>query len=263
MAQLAEIAGVLSEHSPPHSWMLVGGLMVQVHALAAGLSPSRATEDVDLAINLTAPDVAAANVLGALRGLGYDVVDPLDRDGPLHRLTREGQHIDLLVPDHPPRNEATRRRYRIGGRELFSAEGVSQALARPQQARIALAGTQSFTVTVPNLLGALVLKGAAWKADNRAARRHLEDAVTLAACVEDAVPYLSDLRGNDRRRLRGLHEALASGDPALARLGAAEAVRVQDTMRILATAPGPTQRRPMVEGAPLDWAPSVRGPLGR
>lgn len=262
MAQLAEIAGVLAEHSPPHSWMLVGGLMVQVHAMAAGLSPSRATEDVDLAINLTAPDVAAANVLGALRGLGYDVVDPLDRDGPLHRLTREGQHIDLLVPDHPPRNEATRRRYRIGGRELFSAEGVSQALARPQQARIALAGTPSFTVTVPNLLGALVLKGAAWKADNRAARRHLEDAVTLAACVEDAVPYLDDLHGNDRRRLRGLHDALASGEPALARLDDAKALRAQDALRILATAPVPSRRRAAVEGAPLGWAPSTRGPLG-
>lgn len=37
---------------PAGSWVLVGGLMVHVHALRAGVKASRPTTDVDLLLNI-------------------------------------------------------------------------------------------------------------------------------------------------------------------------------------------------------------------
>lgn len=42
----------LAEHLTPGSWTLVGGLMVQLHALHAGLEPPRTTVDVDVLLHI-------------------------------------------------------------------------------------------------------------------------------------------------------------------------------------------------------------------
>lgn len=66
------------------------------------------------------------------------------------------------------------------------------------------------TVPLPNLHGAIVLKAAAHMEDSRDRDRHLLDAVTLLACIEDIQPIVDGLQGSGRRRilhvLRSLHE---------------------------------------------------------
>src|SRR5665647_828743 len=67
-----EIASVL----PPRSWVLVGGLMVQLHARAAAVEEIRPTHDVDALIDVMAAGVSMAGITGALAARGFEVVDP-------------------------------------------------------------------------------------------------------------------------------------------------------------------------------------------
>lgn len=56
-------------------------------------------------------------------------------------------------------------------------------------------------IPAPTLHGALVLKAAAHTFDSRDRERHLEDALTLLACIVDIEPILVDLHGSDRKRI--------------------------------------------------------------
>lgn len=63
-------------------------------------------------------------------------------------------------------------------------------------------------LVIPNVRGALVLKGAAYREDSRDRARHLEDGVMLLACVEDPRDVLTGLSQRSRGRLRTLVRAL-------------------------------------------------------
>jgi hypothetical protein len=78
---------------------------------------------------------------------------------------------------------------------------------------------------VPTLHGALVLKAAAHIIDSRDRDRHLEDAITLLACIVDIGPIVSDLRGSDRRRLTKLITAI-DGQPLVAVRAPSDTVRL-------------------------------------
>ena len=89
-------------------------------------------------------------------------------------------------------------------------------------------------LTVPDLLGALVLKAAAYAVDRREHQRHLCHAALLAALIADHRTELARLQGSDRKRLRLLSEVLA--DPlqdAWLLLPDLLQERGQDTLRIL------------------------------
>lgn len=89
-------------------------------------------------------------------------------------------------------------------------------------------------LTVPDLLGALVLKTAAYAVDRREHQRHLRHAALLAAPIADHRTELARLQGSDRKRLRLLSEVLA--DPlqdAWLLLPDLLQKRGQDTLRIL------------------------------
>ena len=90
------------------------------------------------------------------------------------------------------------------------------------------------TVFVPNLLGALILKCAAFATDRRDPHRHLEDVALLASLLTDHAEALSQLRGSDRKRLRVAAEALADPNEASwLLLPPEQRIKGQDTMRIL------------------------------
>jgi len=61
---------------------------------------------------------------------------------------------------------------------------------------------------IPDLLGALILKAAAYASDNRDRGRHLEDAALLLSLIDDPVGEKMRMHGSDSRRLRKLSEAL-------------------------------------------------------
>ena len=95
-------------------------------------------------------------------------------------------------------------------------------------------GTFKVTVFIPNLIGALVLKCAAYATDRRNPHRHLEDAALLASLITDHANALSQLHGSDKKRLRKAAEALSDpNEPSWLLLAPQQRVKGQDTMRIL------------------------------
>jgi hypothetical protein len=67
-------------------------------------------------------------------------------------------------------------------------------------------------VPVPDLLGALVLKAAAWATDSRDRERHSGDAAFLASLITDPIAERSRFKGSDRQRLLRLDRVLADPD---------------------------------------------------
>jgi hypothetical protein len=88
--------------------------------------------------------------------------------------------------------------------------------------------------SVPDELGALVLKCAAYIADSRDRDRHLFDAAVLAACITNHAGERERLTGNDRKRIRHLAEQLKNPQhPAWRPLSSDHQQLGQDTLRIL------------------------------
>jgi len=210
-------------------WTVVGGMMVQIHAMLAGIPLIRVTNDVDLLLDLMTSKASVTQIAADLTSLGFTPQEPRWAGAPFHRLRRGDDVIDLLVPDHLPRH----LRPTMLRRPVMPIEGGAQALARTMKVDLVHDGVR-LTVTVPDLLGALVLKAAAAKADTRDAGRHERDAAVLAALITDHATELARLHGSDRRRLVALASRLADGiHPAWLALPDSLAVRAQDTLRIL------------------------------
>jgi hypothetical protein len=84
-------------HRLPPQWVLIGGLMVQLHALQHGITDVRPTGDIDV-LGEARPPGALTAIDRALRDEGFEPLLP-DLDGYVHRYEREGLTVDLLAPD--------------------------------------------------------------------------------------------------------------------------------------------------------------------
>jgi hypothetical protein len=209
--QVFEIAHAL----PSDRWALVGGLMVQAHALAAGIETTRVTLDVDVAVRIEAGAFSYAEAAAALTRLGYTLDDSQRLT---YRFRRGSDDVDLMVPDHE------RPAPRHARRDIMAIPGGRQALDRLLTMHFQVGDTES-AVPLPTLHGALVLKAAAHIADTRDAERHLLDAITLLACIIDSETILGDLRGSDRKRLNHLIRAIDANPLVMAQAPT-------DTMRL-------------------------------
>ncbi|MCL2024425.1 MAG: hypothetical protein FWG78_01410 [Coriobacteriia bacterium] len=213
-------------------WMLIGGLMVQAHAMMAELE-SRATVDVDLLIDVLADTLNIGHVIAGLEELGFELHEPGLRGAPFHRLKRDNQIIDVLIADHLPSGKS--KAAKIGLLHLMETPGGAQTLNRRTKVAIEVPdGVCEFYM--PDVLGALVLKSAVYRSDNRDKDRHLSDAALLASLVTDIGTELSRLHGSDRKRLRSTAGALAdSNHPAWMNLPSKNRLRGQDVLRILSS----------------------------
>jgi hypothetical protein len=168
----------LARALPATQWTLVGGLMVQLHAAAAGLAVSRPTADIDIVLHIETGATTTTSVIAVLNKLGYTIQKSIDHDAPAHRFVRGKQQIDVMIADHlAPKHVPS-----IGGRKAFQVAGGTQALQRTINCRITV-DDDPVLISVPNTLGALVLKGAAYQEDSRDRDRHLDDAVVLCATI--------------------------------------------------------------------------------
>lgn len=202
---ILDVAGRL----PPSGWVLVGGQMVMLHGLAAGRGETRASEDVDVLANLVTDASALVRCVEAVRSL--DLQPRPDSAGNVYRFIRQADNAraDILAPDSFP----PRRRLRTMGGDTIRIPGGTQALQRAIRLDVVKDG-RSATVPVPDLLGALVLKAAAWAADTRDRERHSGDAAFLTSLISDPIAERARFKGSDRKRLRLLDEALGDPDAA-------------------------------------------------
>lgn len=150
-----------------------------------------------------------------------------------------------MIADHPAPSIVTK----IAGRLPFKIPGGTQALKRMVNVTIETGMGETTRLSLPNLHGALVLKGAAYLEDSRDRSRHLEDAAMLCACISDPYAIVAELGGSDLKRLGALYGALKEpSHQAWLELDDTRRQPAHDVLRILATsaqAPGlPPIRRP-------------------
>ncbi|WP_155854044.1 hypothetical protein [Paenarthrobacter nicotinovorans] len=226
--QCVELARAL----PSTHWTLVGGLMVQLHAAAAGLAVSRPTADVDIVLHIETGAATTATASAVLNQLGYTLEKSISQSAPAHRFLRGQQQVDVMVADHlAPAKIPT-----LGGRKPFQVSGGTQALQRTVNCRMTVDDDgEPALISIPNALGALVLKGAAYREDSRERERHLDDAVVLCATIRTPLVTAAQMKGSDRSRVLSLHKELADpGHRSWQLLDPADRTPAMDALRILA-----------------------------
>ncbi|MEV0287952.1 nucleotidyl transferase AbiEii/AbiGii toxin family protein [Kribbella sp. NPDC050820] len=199
----------LAEDLDPNGWVLVGGQMVMLHGLAARRVATRASKDIDMLADLLTSSGAVGECVRAVLRLGFEPLESNER-GLLHRFIRPADQavVDVLAPDHaPPRWRPTT----IPPKTTMKIDGGRQALERAVLIEVTKAG-RTVDVPVPSPLGALILKGAAYRADSRDRDRHAYDAAFLASLITDPIATRDSLKGSDRKRLRALDEVLTAPD---------------------------------------------------
>lgn len=183
---------------------LVGGLMVAAHARRAGVIMRRPTDDVDALVDYLADRSSLNDVRAALASMGLALSD--DEQYAYRFRHPDGRKVDVMVADHLP----SRMQPRLARRPAFPAPSGEQAIRRRDNYRLVFAGGATAEVGVPDELGALVAKGAAYQVDRRDRGRHLDDAAVLLASIGDASALdYGSMSSNDRRRIAGVGEPLA------------------------------------------------------
>ncbi|MCW4466313.1 hypothetical protein OK351_12475 [Glutamicibacter sp. MNS18] len=220
-------------------WTLIGGLMVQLHAVVANLPMIRPTTDVDVVLHVETGSVSGPEVTRTLNQLGYTLQTPLSTASPAHRFIRQREgmkeSIDVMVADHgvskPPLT--------LGGREPFLVPAGTQALKRTLNCRVMdVAGELVTTLSIPSVLAAVVLKAAAYREDSRDRERHLEDAALLSTMLGDPLALVPQLQGSDRSRIISMHHQLSDPHhPAWARFDEEHRHKGQYALEILASNP--------------------------
>jgi hypothetical protein len=176
----------------PGEWVLIGGLMVQLHALEHGVLDVRATADIDV-LGQARPQGALRMIDESLRRDGFRMVG-LDLDGYAHRYERDGLIVDVLAPD------GVRPSPSLGaGVKAIGVPGGSQALSRSETVTVTVEG-RSFELRRPTLLGAVLIKARSLMvhSDPEAQR---EDLLRLLALIEEPAQMAADLRKTERNWL--------------------------------------------------------------
>lgn len=190
----------LDERTEP--WALVGGQMTLLHCLENGVTGARPTDDGDVVLDVWSQRDVVRTIGRWLQDTqGFALVKTSDGFG--YRYTRDGTTLDLLVPeglDRQRRQPPTTNRIR----PPLPIEGGNQALLRVERVPVQV-GACNGHVRRPNLLGALVLKAAAFVGDSRDAQRHAEDIGLLmeAALISGSLRSMdTQATAHDRNRLR-------------------------------------------------------------
>lgn len=183
----------------PGEWVLIGGLMVQLHALEHGITSVRATRDIDV-LGQARPPGALPAIDEFLRGEGFEPTLP-DFDGFGHRYERGDLVVDVLAPDglNPPPELG-------GGVKAVGVPGGSQALNRSEVVTVSIGGKE-FKLRRPSLLGAILIKARSilGHADPQAQR---EDLLRLLALVDDPRAMSAALKTSERTWLREAEDRL-------------------------------------------------------
>ena len=193
--QLWAQAAQLSHHLQPADWLLVGGQMVALHCHLAGITPGRATTDIDVVANIVVTPDALFACREAARALNLEPQPSVDGHHQ-HRFRNDDMILDVMIPDHTPKHLLLR----LAGRDPVPIVGGARALQRAAHCTIDTAAGRAH-IPLPDLQGALVLKARAWVADTRDGDRHLYDLAQLCAAVDDPLILAGHLDNKERRAL--------------------------------------------------------------
>ena len=193
-------------------WALVGGQMTLLHCLENAIAGARVTDDGDVVLDVWTQRQAVA-VTGAWLETAHGFTAVATSDGFGYRYERGATVIDLLVPEGLRRQ--ARQPLATRARPALAIEGGNQAVLRVERVPVRL-GPRAGHVRRPTLLGALVIKAAAFLADARDPGRHAEDIalLTQAALDSGSLRTLDNhSRPHDRQRLRNALARLPAEHP--------------------------------------------------
>lgn len=191
-------------------WTLVGGLMVMLHAIEAGVSIGRATKDVDAVAASRAVANATRKLSSTLLALGWDLDAGRfkgERTG--FRFERDGLLFDVLAPDGlSERTDITT----VPPAQSITVAGGTRALQQTEHLAVRH-GDREGIIPRPDVLGALVIKSRAAVLDKgvssdpaRRPERHAEDLAVLYACAGDPTAARAATAGKDVKHLRAAPE---------------------------------------------------------
>ena len=249
--QLWRAVAELSERLPA-GWVLIGGLMVQLHAIEHGVVDVRPTRDIDV-LGQARPRGALPAIDAALRGDGFAIQDP-DLDGYGHRYERDGIVVDVLAPDgvKPPPTLGS-------GVIAVSVPGGTQALGR-SEAVVVRVGERSFELRRPTLLGAILIKARSLMVHADPASQR-EDLLRLLSLIDDPRELATELRDTERRWLRRAEESLDLQAPSL--LVADVQRRAQLAFRLLVRGPTEPGRGTATLDQKAPRSRALQSPFGR
>ncbi|MDY7541798.1 hypothetical protein [Cryobacterium sp. 5B3] len=162
----------------PNNWCLVGGQMVHLWCISRGIAPNRPTDDADAVLDVRAQPTILLQVTKALVAIGFETAGQ-SPEGHQHRWVRGDATVDLLIPENVGERAAARRG--VTGGTTLEARGSTQALERAELVTVSHEGRQA-QIWRPSLLGALVLKAAAYTVPlDMGVKRHLIDFAVLHA----------------------------------------------------------------------------------
>lgn len=192
-------------------WVLVGGQMTMIHCLENGLDTYRATDDGDVVLGVWTRRDALTTATRLLQERDFTPTSTADGFG--YRYTRDQTTLDLLLPEGLERQR--QQPMTATGKPGLSIDGGNQALIRAQRLPVRLHGRDGY-IRRPNVLGALVVKAAALRADNRNPNRHREDIALLGqVALQTGLRQLDDrATSHDRKRLRHALASMPATHPA-------------------------------------------------
>ncbi len=199
--EVGELAGKL-----PREWVLVGGLMVQLHALEHGVLDVRPTRDIDV-LGQARPPGALQAINKKLQADGFELVEP-GFDGYGYRYERGGLIVDVLAPDGIKPPPALGR-----GVKAIGIPGGSQALARSELVTVQVRDV-SFGLRRPTILGALLIKARSLMVHSDPASQR-EDLLRLLSLIDDPRQLAGELRASERKWLAQAEHKLEFASPSL------------------------------------------------
>ncbi|MCE1175416.1 MAG: hypothetical protein LWW77_12555 [Propionibacteriales bacterium] len=234
----------------PGGWTLVGGQMVHLHCAERGRQPHRATTDGDIVVDIRADRHMLAQFTSELLQLGY-ASDGVSAEGHEHRWRDGDAVIDVLIATNLGRSQGVTG---VTGSTTVGASGAQQALDRSELVEVSVAG-RTGRVRRPNLVGALVIKGAATSAPSGDSEQHKADFALLATMIvpEDDFTGLTQRdrqhldRGSDAARQSVVAHQVPEWETGLARLA-----RAMNRNQ-------PSPRTPGRAGAPATFYPRGAG----
>jgi hypothetical protein len=212
----------------PTGWCLVGGQMVWLLAAEHDTHPPRATEDVDVVVDVRAEPNGIqdlCNWLEKQRGFDLEGISP---EGIGHRYIKAAEPgpgriiFDVLAPENVGRraNLSTTR-----GARTLEAPGTRIALNNAERVEVTV-GSRNGWVYRPRLLSAIIAKAVSTTIPTRSNERDFRDAAFLLSLVQDPVAAAQGLSRPERVRLSAInslldsqHEAWRPLGPERARLG--------------------------------------------
>lgn len=225
--------GLAQEFGESTEWVLIGGLMVQLHA-AEHHGDSRLTDDVDFLGDSRRTPSMTQRIAATLEHRGAEMKLPPNSNERLgYRFELDGKIIEILGPDGLKTDPET-----IGKHTTFQTPGGTQALRRAEVVMVSLDGQRAVAMRRPNLLGAILIKARALAAERKEKfDSDRQDLTLLLSLVEDPRVTATDgeLKKTEKKWLREVESKLHLSDLALAVLFDREALtRARLAFRLLA-----------------------------